>query len=105
MGLKKITRPKELDFNRLINSKKKMIRNFYSKESYFSKSNLDYYDIERIINQNQIRKKIYSLREEIGDEEYVFYEKIEENIINENSFPNKCRKKDEMELEDIENIE
>ena len=59
-----------------------------------------------IINQNQIRKKTYSLREEIGDEDYVFFEKMEENIINEYLFNKKCNVKDDMmELEDIENIE
>lgn len=105
MGLKKITRPKELDFNRLLKSKKNLIKNFYSKESYLSKSNLDYYDIERILNKNQSRKKINSLREEIGDEDYVYFEKIEENIIYENSRESQWNAKDNMELEDIENIE
>ncbi len=102
--MKKIIRPKELDFKRLVASRKKIIKNFYSQESFLNRSYLDFSEFEKIANLKQSKKKLNNFKEEIGDEDYVYYEKIEENTTNEAVLEKKLQAKD-MELEDIENIE
>lgn len=106
-GLKKIIKPKELDFKYLLKKQKALIRKEFPFENNFYKLFNNFKEIRNIVSSfsnYNLQQKNFKRNEEIDEETYKFSGEEDEEIDLCNLSQYKKNKKNDYFNEDIENI-